>query len=663
MHGRLHVALFSLLFLLSSTTWLVAQSSSLAQFTVSAGAYDRLNTPVSASLDGLDVPEDWTHWQLVEHQGEKTTPVAMQWQPGPQGTLSWVLMGKTPAGTSRRFSLQKGSSSSSSASSSTNVTAKDQDGAVTFSVGGNDMLTYQYALAEVPEGVDEIYRRGGFIHPLRSLKGGTLTRIQPSDHYHHYGIWNPWTHTEYEGREIDFWNLVKGQGTVAAKGVTSVTGGAVFGELTSWHEFITYQDSAKKETAQKILDETWNVRVWNNDPQQKVYLVDFVSTQSNVTDKPLTVKEYRYQGFGFRANKDWNDDTAQLLTSEGKNKADGNGTRARWGNVSGPTSAGTSGVVFMTHPSNFNFPELIRIWPEGMNEGKENVFFNFNPTQDRDMVLKPRTPSALKYRMLVYDGDIDTETANRYWQDFAYPPRVTIAYTSVLKGKKMLLYTKNGEGYVHDNIPHSIEAIRKLADENGFEVVASEDPALFTTDNLKQFDALIFSNTNNDIFDTKAQERAFQDYMQTGGRLVAIHAACASERDWPWFWKIVGGTFVRHAARQDFDVKVIDKNNPSTQFLPDTWHIKDDECYYLDNLNPNIHVLLAADLTTVDDPKNAEYPGKAFGSTFPTSWCHATDGGRQWYTSLGHRAEHYEDPMLMKHILGGIQWVLSDDAP
>ena len=243
----------------------------------------------------------------------------------------------------------------------------------------------------------------------------------------------------------------------------------------------------------------------------------------------------------------------------------------------------------------------------------------------------------------------------------SYQP--SLAYPPPLEGKKMLLYTKNGEGYVHDNIPASIEGIRKLAQENGFEVVASEDPGQFTTENLKQYDVLIFSNTNNDVFDTQAQEEAFQQYMQGGGRFVGIHSACGSERDWPWFWRNLGGKFVRHPPRQDFDVKVIDKSNPSTEFLPDTWSIKEDECYYIDNLNPDIHVLLAADLTTVEDEKREEFPGHIFGDLFPTAWCHTTDGGRQWYTSLGHRSEHYSDPTFMKHILGGIKWVLSDEQP
>lgn len=651
--------LLRLLFLLAFAPSILLSAQPVAEFTVESGDYFRLNTPVSVSWESLQLTgTSVDSLQLLEHWGDVTLLVAVQWDASPPGTLSWVLTGETPPRTTRRYSLQRTKPTPDPMPPT--VVARSQEEAVTFVLDGREVLTYQHGRVPVPVGVDEIYRRGGFIHPLRSPAGGVLTRIQPPDHYHHYGIWNPWTHTEFDGLEIDFWNLAKGQGTVEARGVTSVASGPVFGSLTAWHEHIAYADTTDQSTGQKLLNETWDLRVWNSEAEQKSYLVDFTTTQRNITEQPFTVKEYRYQGFGFRANERWDDRTAHLLTSAGKHKVDGNGTRARWIDVRGPTDQGEAGVLFMTHPTNFNFPELLRIWPEGANEGVENVFVNFNPTQDRDWVLQPGRNYAQRYRMLVYDGQIDSATAQRYWQDFAYPPRVQVRRVANLRGKRILLYTKNGEGFVHDNIPASIAAIQKLADENGFTVVPSEDPGMFTPDSLKQFDAIILSNTNNDIFDTPAQHDAFQNYMQSGGRLVGIHSACGSERDWPWFARILGGKFVRHARLQDFDVKVIDGNHPSTSFLPNPWSIKQDECYYLNQLNPDIHVLLAADLTTVEDEEKSDYPGDVFGETFPTSWCHTTDGGRQWYTSLGHRAEHYSDPMFMRHILGGIQWVMAE---
>jgi hypothetical protein len=78
----------------------------------------------------------------------------------------------------------------------------------------------------------------------------------------------------------------------------------------------------------------------------------------------------------------------------------------------------------MTSPGNFDYPELLRIWPTGANEGRENVFFNFNPAQERNWTLRPGQEQALRYRMLVYDGEITPEQAELHWRDFAHPPRV-----------------------------------------------------------------------------------------------------------------------------------------------------------------------------------------------------------------------------------------------
>lgn len=222
---------------------------------------------------------------------------------------------------------------------------------------------------------------------------------------------------------------------------------------------------------------------------------------------------------------------------------------------------------------------------------------------------------------------------------------------------KVLVYTKNGKGYVHDNIAASVEAIQKMCASQEIDVDVNDKSFVFTPQNLKQYKAIIFANANNEAFDTQEQRNAFQKYIQNGGGFVGIHSSCASERDWPWFWAMVGGTFVRHPKFQHFDIKIIDNTHISTDFLPDPWKWED-ECYYLDHLNPDIHVLIAADLRTIEDEKTKEYPGDVFGNYFPLAWYHTFDGGRQFYTALGHKIEHYSDPLLVKHILGGILWTL-----
>ena len=80
----------------------------------------------------------------------------------------------------------------------------------------------------------------------------------------------------------------------------------------------------------------------------------------------------------------------------------------------------------------------------------------------------------------------------------------------------------------------------------------------------------------------------------------------------------------------------------------------------MDNMAPGLHVLLAGDLTTLDDPDKPKYPGEAFGNEFPLAWRHEFEGGRAWYTALGHQSDHYSDPRFTQHLLGGILWAMGE---
>ncbi len=236
-------------------------------------------------------------------------------------------------------------------------------------------------------------------------------------------------------------------------------------------------------------------------------------------------------------------------------------------------------------------------------------------------------------------------------------PASLLIVTMSLAQKKVLVYTHNGKGYKHENIAASVEALQKLCKEIGYAVESTDDPGVFAPEKLKAFSCIIFSNSNNEAFDTEVQKQAFVDYTRRGGAFVGIHSASGSERQWPWFAAMLGGRFVRHPELQKFTIKVIDKGHPATNFLGDSWEWED-ECYYVNQLNPDIHVLLAADLTTVKDDKRSEYPGMTFGDYFPLAWYHEYDGGRQFYTALGHKAEYYQDPKFLKHLSGGIKWAL-----
>ena len=411
----------------------------LVELTVHAGEHQRVNAPVTAAINGLPLQSKPGAVQLYEVTGGRSVPVAFQLRPGDPDQIAWILSGTTSPGATRNFELRYQDGATAAASGGepgvptapasggedVGVRLADSGESLRISIGDRPVLEYRYELMPVPEGVDKVFSLSGFIHPLWSPQGEVLSRIQPRDHYHHYGIWNPWTQTEFEGRTVDFWNVGSRQGRVVSAGVVARSSGAVFGSFKAIHDHIDHSAPGGDRIA---IKEQVDVTVWNVTPDRSAWVIDFMSTLSPATDRGITIKAYRYQGFSLRATEKWNDQTARLLTSEGRDKSNANSTRARWIDVNGVSVAreGTSGVLFMTNPSNYNYPEHLRIWPVGQQPIDQNVYINFNPAQDRDWVLEPGKSYGLKYRMFVYDGRIDAEEAERLWASYANPPRVDV---------------------------------------------------------------------------------------------------------------------------------------------------------------------------------------------------------------------------------------------
>ena len=222
----------------------------------------------------------------------------------------------------------------------------------------------------------------------------------------------------------------------------------------------------------------------------------------------------------------------------------------------------------------------------------------------------------------------------------------------------VLVYTKNGKGYVHDNIPFAVSSIQRLGQQHGFKVEVTDDPAAFTEEKLRQYTLLIFTSTNNDVFDTDAQRLTFRRYIEAGGGLVGIHSVVGTERNWKWFKTMLGGTFVWHPPFQKYQLKVIDPAHPSMLGLPKIWE-KSDECYLLKEIYPGIHTVLAHDLTTLQSKESEKIRTHAgpFGDLYPAAWHQRFDGGHVWITALGHDKKDYEDPVFVRHIWQGIQFV------
>jgi hypothetical protein len=389
----------------------IGSTEPLATIVVEAGKYARTDTLVSIELDGISVPSG-SNLRLEEIKDSKRVPVPSQIEPGSPPQLWWILSGTTKAGGKRIYELVQGPYVEA-----TTVEVIRNDSFLQFEIDNKKLLRYNHAIVPPPEGTRPLYARSGFIHPLWSPAGEVLTWIHPDDHLHHMGLWMPWTRTEFEGRDVDFWNLGKGQGTVRFVEFASMTSGAVYGGFRAIQEHVDLSAPGGEKVA---LNEELSVRVWNLGRPNECWLLDYTSRQRCASSSPLYLLKYRYGGLGFRATNQWNENNSNYLTSEGKTRKDGHGTRARWCNVFGSTAKGPAGILFMSHPQNHEHPEPMRIWPEGY------VFFNFCPIQKADWTLLPGKDYIFKYRLCVYSGQLTVEQVERFWQDFANPPKIKL---------------------------------------------------------------------------------------------------------------------------------------------------------------------------------------------------------------------------------------------
>lgn len=211
----------------------------------------------------------------------------------------------------------------------------------------------------------------------------------------------------------------------------------------------------------------------------------------------------------------------------------------------------------------------------------------------------------------------------------------------------VLIFCKTN-GYHHASITTGIAAITKLGQENGFAVDTTADSTWFRKKILKKYSALIFLDPTGKVFGPE-EEKALQDYIHHGGGYVGVHAAADCEYNWQWYGDLVGGYFKSHPKQQEAKFIIVDKNNPATQGLPDPWtHF--DELYNYKYYAPDIKVLIKID--------ESSYTGGENGADHPMAWYHDFEGGRSFYTALGHTDAAWSDPLFLHHLLGGIQYAM-----
>jgi type 1 glutamine amidotransferase len=220
---------------------------------------------------------------------------------------------------------------------------------------------------------------------------------------------------------------------------------------------------------------------------------------------------------------------------------------------------------------------------------------------------------------------------------------------------RVLVFTKTAE-FRHDSIPAARRALAGLAAQNALAVDGTEDAGVFDDATLARYDVVAFVLTTGDVLDD-GQQAAFQRFIRRGRGFVGIHSAADTEHAWPWYRGLVGAWFRSHPPVQPATVHVEDRRALSTGRLATDWP-RIDEWYAFDR-NPRgaVHVLATVDEATYT-PDTA-----SMGRDHPIAWQHAYDGGRAWYTAMGHTEASYADPVFLRHVLGGILYAAGFDAP
>lgn len=380
---------------------------------------DRIDAPVSLSLDGLNYNTDKGNLVLYEITKEGENAINCQIETGHSAILWFLIKGDLKKGTEREFVLKLEEKTNPA---TTIVSLKKDSKDLSLLMDEKPVLNYRFATTYPPDGIDPLYKRSGFIHPLWSPGGKILTRIQAPDHYHHYGIWGPWTKTLIDDRAVDFWNLKSGEGTVKFAGFLSEAEGPVYSGFKALQQHIDFGTKGEDQIA---MNEILDVRVWNLG--DGVWMIDYTTSLNSPLKKGIMLEAYRYGGgIGWRATESWDKDNCTVLTSDGKTRIDADGSYAKWCRIEGASDVkeNRSGILFLSHPSNRMHPEPMRVWPLDANNNRGDMYFEFVPIRHDDWKIDPKQNYTLKYRMIVFDGNLDAETAEKYWNSFASNPQV-----------------------------------------------------------------------------------------------------------------------------------------------------------------------------------------------------------------------------------------------
>lgn len=298
------------------------------------------------------------------------------------------------------------------------LTLTETDEQIRITLRGKPVLEYIKTEKPVPTGIEPCYRRSGYIHPVYTPTGQEITGDFPADHAHQHALYFAWTKAKFDGKEVDFWNQAKDLGRVEFREVVNLKRDERQVSFSVKHAF-TVGTGDKRVDA---LHEIWTVTVYHT-PEDH-FLFDIESVQECASSKPLNLPQYHYGGMAFRGNYQWlkeKDDHSirpgdlQILTSEGKDRWEGNATRPNWVAFSGKIDGQEVSAAVFCSPKNFRAPQPVRIHPN-------KPYFCFAPMVEGPFAISPGEKYTSRYRYLVTSHRLNADSIEAFWKEYSASP-------------------------------------------------------------------------------------------------------------------------------------------------------------------------------------------------------------------------------------------------
>jgi type 1 glutamine amidotransferase len=218
--------------------------------------------------------------------------------------------------------------------------------------------------------------------------------------------------------------------------------------------------------------------------------------------------------------------------------------------------------------------------------------------------------------------------------------------------------------YRHASLDSLAHWFQHFGWDHGINVDTTDHPEIFNLDDLSRYDAVVFvSTTDLGHALNDEQKSALAQWYRQGHGIVALHAAAVHHDTWDWWTRLVGCDFnsdsVRSKARLTVPPEASDHPAVKGQG-PEVWVDEEWLCYDRSvSAIPGVKVLLRLDESSYE-PVRKKFQGnggKPMGKDHPAAWCREVEGGRFFYSALGHDVRALSTPFGRQHLLGGLAWV------